>query len=628
MFGYSRYAYLGGYEYFHSWQPGEWNSACVVVASGPLSRFRVIINGETALEISNYTGLYSRLGGGKNLVLMNDGGYWGGEPMHGAVTDVNVWPRDLSEAELEDWAQCRETAPGRMVAWQEARLELKLLRVENINISLVCGPREQTSFFTAFNARINFQETIEFCGKIGGKIAVARDKETLSLMIQSFNETCDPAGLFYTGHTDRETEGRWEEATTGNLLDWDIWAPEYPKQWTIWDCSYYSFNSQSFKDRTCTHLRCPICEVQSKLPNLMLRGVCLQSKVDRHFKMKTSQHFVGFIQTNMIFSDKLNRWEIVNISDSNNVVAYMIKSNGINYPIGLNHWMFLDSNCTDPEKPFRSLLFHLEVEQPGNFCCDDGACIDSDLVFNFVYDCEDQSDEKNLTFIRFPKRYNPFWPPITTKKGKIDRLAIGTTFTVLDVFDINEEKSYFDLDFILHMKWYDKDLRFEYLKNSIDENTLYKETLEKIWYPNVYFEKPQKIIEDLDKKVFVSKESQASLFGSMEHIHVKEEYFGKKNAFNLQIRIRALFSCSYDKIRLYPFGQQSCFLKFYLFGAANNMTKIVPQDVVNKGALDIGRYLIHSWSINTEIDQNVVTEKNKVKVTMRLGRDSKNVKIL
>ena len=157
---------------------------------------------------------------------------------------------------------------------------------------------------------------------------------------------------------------------------------------------------------------------------------------------------------------------------------------------------------------------------------------------------------------------------------------------------------------------------------------MYKETLKKIWYPNVHFEKPQKIIEDLDKKVFVSKESQASLFGSMEHIHVKEEYFGKKNAFNLQIRIRALFSCSYDKIRLYPFGQQSCFLKFYLFGAANNMTKIVPQDVVNKGALDIGRYLIHSWSINTEIDQNVVTEKNKVKVTMRLGRDSKTIKML
>ena len=115
MFGYTRFAYLGGYEYFPSWQPEEWNSACVL-ASAPLSRFKVIINGETAVEISNYTGLYSQLGGGKNLVLMNDGGYWGGEPMHGAVTDVNVWPRQLSQTELEDWAECRGAAQGRSVA--------------------------------------------------------------------------------------------------------------------------------------------------------------------------------------------------------------------------------------------------------------------------------------------------------------------------------------------------------------------------------------------------------------------------------------------------------------------------------------------------------------------------------
>ena len=122
-----------------------------------------------------------------------------------------------------------------------------------------------------------------------------------------------------------------------------------------------------------------------------------------------------------------------------------------------------------------------------------------------------------------------------------------------------------------------------------------------------------------------SKESQASLFGSMEHVHVSEIYFGKKNAFNLQIRRRALFSCSYDKMRFYPFGKQYCYVKFYLFGAANNMTRIATKPVVNKGALDIGRYLIQNWTIHVETDENVVTEKNKVIVTMHLGRDSKKV---
>ena len=67
----------------------------------------------------------------------------------------------------------------------------------------------------------------------------------------------------------------------------------------------------------------------------------------------------------MIFSEKLSRWEIVNISDNNNVVAHMIRPEGINYPIGLNQWMFLDSNCKDPEKVSRSLLFILKWSNPG-----------------------------------------------------------------------------------------------------------------------------------------------------------------------------------------------------------------------------------------------------------------------
>ena len=113
----------------------------------------------------------------------------------------------------------------------------------------------------------------------------------------------------------------------------------------------------------------------------------------------------------------------------------------------------------------------------------------------------------------------------------------------------------------------------------------------------------------------------------MEDIHVKEQYFGKENPFHLQIRRRAMFLCSFERLRFFPFGPQNCYLKFYLFGGANNMTRIVLEDIVNKGPLDIGRYMIHSWNINIEIDENVVTgvtEKNKVKVTMRLGRDFEN----
>ena len=39
-------------------------------------------------------------------------------------------------------------------------------------------------------------------------------------------------------------------------------------------------------------------------------------------------------------------------------------------------------------------------------------------------------------------------------------------FTVIDIFDINEEEAYLDISFLLNMKWYDQELTFQFLKNN------------------------------------------------------------------------------------------------------------------------------------------------------------------
>ena len=78
------------------------------------------------------------------------------------------------------------------------------------------------------------------------------------------------------------------------------------------------------------------------------------------------------------------------------VLAFMeTKDTTTDFPIGVNGWHFLDSDCVDPGQQVsyctvlyctvlyctgqqvRSLNLHLEVEQPGHFCCEDGTCVDS-----------------------------------------------------------------------------------------------------------------------------------------------------------------------------------------------------------------------------------------------------------
>ena len=47
------------------------------------------------------------------------------EPNHGAMTDVNIWDRVLSEQEQADWMFCKtETSGGNVVSWGSAQLNI------------------------------------------------------------------------------------------------------------------------------------------------------------------------------------------------------------------------------------------------------------------------------------------------------------------------------------------------------------------------------------------------------------------------------------------------------------------------------------------------------------------------
>ena len=90
------------------------------------------------------------------------------------------------------------------------------------------------------------------------------------------------------------------------------------------------------------------------------------------------------------------------------------------------------------------------MEQPGHFCCDDGACVDSELVCNNFPDCEDRSDERDCELIIFPDyKYNKHHPPVQSKNGENQPLKLFANLSVLDIFEINEVDSSFDFYFLI-----------------------------------------------------------------------------------------------------------------------------------------------------------------------------------
>ena len=620
VLGYSNMGESNSFSYFPVWQPGQWNSFCVT-ASISESFLRIKLNGENVTGTDNYGGYYQTID--KNILLMNNFD-WGPNPFHGAVSDLNIWSGVLSEQEILAWSLCQGDGPDTLLSWGEASLKITLLAVEEIEKSKICMKKKTGNNLIGFNLKKSFDETVKFCQSIGGVISVAKDQESMEEIRKVHERNCgQDTSIIHSGYSDMEEEGSWTDAATGQSMSWLHWAPENPSNYTNKDCAFFNVTGQSLFDGFCSEVSCPVCEVTSAVKNFVLRGVCLETPVDNFFVMKTSTEFHGYIQSKMLFSQTTGRWEIVNVRDSRDLFAYMVPSNEGEFPIGTHLWRFVAGNCTDPGSDLRSLNFHREVDQPGHFCCDDGSCIDSQLVCNNFADCEDRTDERNCTFLHFRDYGNDSErPPIEFQKGEIKLLNLSATFNVLDVFEVNEVESTFDIYFILEVQWHDKDLDFEFLKLKDQENFLTLGEKKKIWIPEVNFANARTFISSFTgtagAEIFVLRRGPPALDSELDSIHVNELYAGRKNPLKMVIEERVLFSCSFNNIKNFPFGQQKCSLQFHLFGAANNLSRLTPLSLRDKGRADIGQYVIQSWDIINEFDSE--TNKNTVRVTMVLSR--------
>ena len=433
-----------------------------------------------------------------------------------------------------------------------------------------------------------------FCQKLDGTLAVAVDKETFTLMNQTFSEVSHGESYFYSGHTDREREGEWRDVNTGGLMGWSNWYRGEPNGGEKQQCSNIHVSYGTMADTSCARRFCPICRIKQRT-RLQLSGVCSQSDIDRFYVLKSQTELLGMTSTRMIFSSKSNRWEIVDRNNKDKIFAFTNKPGVI--PLGKHRWYFQEESCGDLD-----LNLHREVEKPGHFCCDDGSCIDSELVCNNFPDCQDGTDETNCSILILPGLgYKKHLPSIGIEDGRKILLPINTTFTVLDVFDVNEDESFIDISFKLQLEWFDKSLTFKFLKYSETENTLDENfSWIRIWRPEPIFKVIKTTTDNDEDQIFISRKNPPTLAND----EIREIYHGQSNNLNLVKLKRQIFICSFDSTN-YPFGMAAdCKIIFYLQGVSKSLTDLKPR-LINKGPAAIGQYLIENWTIQSEIDETL-----------------------
>ena len=204
-------------------------------------------------DYRSYSGTHEKVVG--DLIFMNRHSKTG-RPMQGAVSEVNVWDRILSSAEMRDLASCRKYLTGNVVDWETSLTELNGLLIQERNRSELCSSKDVVHI--SFPMKKNFDDTVTFCPKIGGKIAVATGDIKLTEMAEAYFASTvfekQHSYRFYTGFRKLPDEGEWT-SLDGNII-WNNWEASFPqnkaKSRAINCAISRKWNNWKFVDSTCT----------------------------------------------------------------------------------------------------------------------------------------------------------------------------------------------------------------------------------------------------------------------------------------------------------------------------------------------------------------------------------------
>ena len=576
------------------WIPGTWNSFCLSLSASK-KQFDIVFNGVALVTEGSYNGFHLKETG--NVWMMGgkvttDAGGW--NSLFGAMTDVNIWNRSFSQAELVQWTRCELQTKGNILNWDTAHWNTVGLNKFEMKKDEVCGTKETKEFLMIFKDEKTFDDTIRHCKAVGGEIAVASNTRAMQEMIEAAKLADECGSGFFSGYTDELEEGVWRDANTAEKMTWGNWSQGEPNNYDGDEhCTGFSVANGEINNQKCSKEYCPICRVKENT-ELHLQGICKSSYIDRFYVMQSPISLLGYIQTEMVWKEGSHRWEIRNMI-TNTTEAFTNSTS--NFPIGKHLWYFLDkSDCNSTY-----LNLHLKIQQPGTFCCDDGFCIASELVCNNFENCKNREDEKNCRRIKIVKpKYRKENSPSTYDKlkEKFSDLNLQVATIILDVIDINEDQSFFYIEFFQKLKWQDENLEFRFLKENPYANLIKENMTNKMWMPQQQFccYTYNEIPTEGNSRTFVSKSKNIKPNFDSDALNYYERYSGKNHPIFVEMSIRAKFSCKFENYKNYPFGFDTCFFMMYIPGQNNNRTNIEIEELWDRGPSSLGQYMI-DWSV-------------------------------
>ena len=342
----------------------------------------------------------------------------------------------------------------------------------------------------------------------------------------------------------------------------------------------------TLKDTACGHvaginIQCFCLFDQHVL--LRLCGLCSASNLDSIFTMKNESNriqFKGMTGTEIVLDD--GEWKANTTKDQKKTRSVSILASPGSYLLGKHDWIISrDSKVCSQDSlaptTVSAQTYRVSLKMSScddnEFTCWDGECVPMEARCDQVFDCSDQSDERECQMLVLEDSYQTSVPPLLPSLAEDGRrvvlpVGVNVSLELIEVLGVNEKENQIEAKIEATLKWYDHRVNFYNLKKESFLNALRITDVKRVWSPKVIFSntKESANIQDSLDKAIMHVDRKGNSTPSGPHVMDETDIFkGQENPLHLNVEHTNFFTCKFQ-LRFFPFDTQVSFIfvKIYL----------------------------------------------------------------
>ncbi|XP_066938288.1 uncharacterized protein [Macrobrachium rosenbergii] len=482
-----------------------------------------------------------------------------GHAFHGQVTDVNVWTRALTVAEIRNATSCDKNRQfsGDWISWETSAW--KAYGDVSVHAGGPCAKKENNIFL--FNTKLSRLDALKALSIMGLRPYLPVDDEEagdLKKFLIQYGDRCDNdavAGKTVWVHARYDTvRDVWKHPDTGENLKFFMKRRKRPNE-SEKGVVQVSDNTWMTDDVANENCFAGFPEGSGKL--FYLRGyhdkrveICpfCYSFVFSLSTSNQSYYLKGLYRKSIQYKE--GRWCLV---DDVHKKILGIYEGSTSLPIGRKQWKInVKENRTNTK------MLSLSTCSEREFACGDGSCIAMSGRCDKVTDCLDWSDENDCDLVQAPFGYASVIQPSRNLDVQLQ--------VILEIMTVSLRKSTLQLDLVISLRWYDEHMTFCNLRRK--DNFILEGEQHKLWKPSIEIAPKMGFSEENVTSLMINREVDGVIKGD------DTTYQGSENSLQQVTKMQPLIRCDFNLVQ-FPFDIQRCSLNITLLdvsGAGLSLT--------------------------------------------------------